>query len=85
MDRPLYGTPFLFGREEFLVSPKEGTSDPLGVRKSVGGSEIAGVVVLGKPWSMDVDLNQWVRFERPGRYRVRALVHVSDKRGRISP
>lgn len=71
----------LFGREEFLVSPKEGTSDPLGVRKSVGGSEIAGVVVLGKPWSMDVDLNQWVRFERPGRYRVRALVHVSDKRG----
>ena len=29
---------------------------------------------------MNVDLNQWVRFDRPGRYRVSALVHVSDKR-----
>jgi hypothetical protein len=71
----------LFGREEFLVSPKEGTSDPLSFRKFAGGSEIGGAMVLGKPWSMDGDLNQWVRFERPGRYRVRALVHVSDKQG----
>jgi hypothetical protein len=73
----------LFHREQFLVSPKQGTSDPQGYRalEGFGGSQIGGVVMLGKPWSMNVDLNQWVRFERAGRYRVSALVHVNGKQG----
>ncbi len=71
----------LFGGDAFLVSPEQGTRDPLGFQKSGAGSELAGAVVLGKPWSMDVDLNQWVRFERPGRYRVSALFHVFGKQG----
>ncbi len=70
-----------FGREEFLVSPKEGTSDPVAVRESAAGSELSGAVVLAKAWSMNVDLNQWVRFERPGRYRVSGRFHVFGKQG----
>ena len=73
----------LLERREFLVSPKEGTSDPLSFRagEGVGGSFIAAAAILGKPWSMDVDLNQWVRFARAGRYRVSGLVHVNGRQG----
>ena len=77
----------VIAREEFRVSPKEGTSDPLGFRAREGfvGSILGGVAMLGKPWSEDLDLNQWVRFDRAGRYRVSALVHVNGKQRQELP
>ena len=73
----------LFERREFRVSPRQGTSDPLGFRAGEGAavSQLGGIATLDKPWSENADLNQWVRFDRAGPYRVSALVHVSGKQG----
>lgn len=60
--------------DEFTVEPASGTSDPLhGLRSTAG--VIAGVFSgpdpLGsEPIEIVRDINEWVRFERPGSYRV---------------
>ena len=66
--RPGGTVPLLGLQKTFLVSPKQGTSDPLGFRAREGffGSVLSGVAILGKSWSDYVDLNQWVRL-RPRR------------------
>jgi hypothetical protein len=68
-------------RDRFLVSPKEGTDDPwsFGLREGSGGSIGGGPGIGAKPVSINVDLNQWVRFDRAGRYRVSALFHATAR------
>ncbi len=41
---------------------------------------LGGMFLHEKATVADVDLNQWVRFERPGYYRVRALFHARGAR-----
>jgi hypothetical protein len=57
-------------REEIRVAPAVG--DPLAeFFRSGGGSFLSGVAQLSsKPVVAQKDLNQWRRFDRPGRYRV---------------
>ena len=62
--------------EEFRVDPSEGWSDPLadyfnsGLFSFMGGG-IRSVPELGvEPQTIDLDLNEWVRFDRPGHYRL---------------
>jgi hypothetical protein len=66
------------GREEFRVSSSAGTSDPL-ADYFQGGMAFNGLVSVAqlstKPLVVNKDLNQWVRFDQPGRYRVRAVSH----------
>ena len=65
----------------FLVSPKEGTADPrfFELREGHGGSIGGGPGVGAKPVSINVDLNEWVRFDGAGRYRVSALFHATSR------
>jgi hypothetical protein len=57
--------------EEYSVSPRDGTDDPLAdaLGGIVGG--LRGVAPLnGVPFKLHVSLNDWFRFNRPGTYRV---------------
>ncbi len=67
----------------FPVSPAEGTSDPMRYRfgQAVAYSGPGGIFLGGKTAVVQVDLNQWVRFERPGFYRVHALFHARSQPG----
>ncbi len=66
--------------DRFLVSPKEGTTDPraflLGQPMIIEYLGQGGTRVGSEPVAMNVDLNDWVRFDRPGWYRVSALLHA---------
>ena len=64
-------------RDRFIVAPETGTRDPWSYRLHQGGaySGPGGTGLGDKPIVLDIDLNQWVRFERPGYYTVHALFH----------
>ena len=66
--------------DRFLVSPKEGTTDPraflLGQPMIIEYLGQGGTRVGSEPVAMNVDLNDWIRFDRAGRYRVSALLHA---------
>ena len=72
--------------EQFDVSPKTGWSDPLAQYFSLGGAG-GGLSTIGvitsTPTVMSLDLNEWVRFDHPGIYRVtvasRRLTDVTQK------
>jgi hypothetical protein len=74
-DRSVLG----FGRDRFVVTPEAGTRDPWTYRLHEGFaySGPGGRSLSDKPVVLNVDLNQWVRFERPGYYTVHALVHMT--------
>lgn len=62
--------------EEFHLEPRDGWSDPLtdyfdsGLFSFMGGGG-RGIPELGtEPKTIDLDLNEWVRFDRPGHYRL---------------
>ncbi len=60
--------------ERFLVEPASDVSDPLeglpGQNGSMGGISGAPVVLGAEPFEYVRELNEWVRFERPGIYRL---------------
>jgi hypothetical protein len=69
-----------FDFESFDVSPSAGWSDPLAtyfaqdfVRTGHGWSWPP--LLKSKPVELSIDLNQWVRFEQPGDYRVKVVSH----------
>ena len=74
-DRSVLG----FGSDGFLISPETGTSDPWKYRFSGGiaYSGPPGMDLREKTTSVGVDLNQWVRFDRPGHYSLHAVFHVT--------
>jgi hypothetical protein len=64
-----------FDRESFDVSPKTGWTDPLATYFtqdfiSTGHGLFPPSFLKSKPIEILVDLNQWVRFDEPGIYRV---------------
>jgi hypothetical protein len=61
--------------EKFLVEPGDGTSDPLLVYFSSGSFFLGGGLTNFKflsdtPYVIHLNLNEWVRFDKPGIYRV---------------
>jgi hypothetical protein len=60
--------------DSFTVDPKLGWSDPLDLYFRSGafsyGGEIPTPAILFQPVMVPIDLNEWVRFDRPGQYRV---------------
>ena len=73
-DRSVLG----FGRDRFVVTPEAGTRDPWSYRlhEGMAYSGPGGTYLGDKPVVLHLDLNQWVRFERPGNYTVHALFHA---------
>ena len=65
------------GVEEFLVEPAALTEDPLrglpGATGAVGGIFGGPVSLSEKPYAIEKFLNEWVRFRKPGRYRIAVL------------
>jgi hypothetical protein len=66
-------------RDRFPTSPEAGASDPLSYRfgEPIGYSGPGGMYLREKTTLAHLDLNQWVRFERPGHYGLRALFHAT--------
>jgi len=61
--------------EQFLLDPKEGTSDPLELYFNsawgfLGGGLTGFKLLSTSPTSIHLDLNEWVRFDLPGTYRL---------------
>src|SRR6185312_3144096 len=67
------------GRDRFSATPTEGTRDLWEYRLhgGIGYSGPGGIRVGPQPVTIHVDLNQWVRFERPGHYSVQAIFHAA--------
>jgi len=72
-DRSVLG----FGRDRFVATPEAGTRDPWSYRLHEGiiYSGPGGSHLSDKPLILNIDLNQWVRFERPGHYTFHARFH----------
>jgi hypothetical protein len=61
--------------EKFLVEPTEGTSDPLLVYYRSGAGALGGGlfsigILSDTPYVIHLNLNEWVRFDKPGNYRL---------------
>jgi hypothetical protein len=65
--------------EQFIVDPAIFTEDPLrglpGEDGGMGGLSGGPLVLSEKPFSFERILNEWVRFRKPGSYRVYVLSH----------
>jgi hypothetical protein len=64
--------------EEFIVEPKQATQDPLhlyfnSIGVFIGGGLTGFESLTVSPTIIHLNLNEWVRFERPGTYRVRVV------------
>src|ERR1700726_682575 len=65
--------------EHFNLSPAEGSVDPLEGHLGGGGGGLTGFKFLTpEPWTITLNLNEWVRFTQPGEYR---LTVTSDRVG----
>jgi hypothetical protein len=69
-----------FDFETFDVSPPTGWSDPLATYFAqdfprTGHGWLWPPLLKSKPVELSLDLNQWVRFDQPGVYRVKVLSH----------
>lgn len=57
--------------EHFDLSPAEGVVDPLGnYQGGVGGGLTSFEFLAPEPWTITINLNEWVRFTQPGNYRL---------------
>lgn len=68
------------GYEEFDVTPASGWADPLRVYFGssiafMGGGLTGFAPLSAKPVVVDLNLNEWVRFDQPGTYRIVVVSH----------
>ncbi|HXQ72193.1 MAG TPA: hypothetical protein VN844_16980, partial [Pyrinomonadaceae bacterium] len=62
--------------ERFDVSPAQGAVDPLPGHTGSMGGLTSFRFLSAEPWTIKLNLNEWVRFTQPGEYRLRI---VSDR------
>jgi hypothetical protein len=70
--------------EHFTVSPAQGALDPLGDYLAVGGGLTGYQFLSSAPWTIKLNLNEWMRFTQPGEYRLiisSSRVAVRDQSG----
>lgn len=56
--------------EHFVVSPAQGAVDPLPERLTFMGGLTSHKFLSPEPWTIKLNLNEWVRFTQPGEYRL---------------
>src|SRR5438105_10273370 len=57
--------------EHFHVTPEDGAVDPLANRVGGIGGGLTGFKFLdAQPWTIKLNLNEWIRFAKPGEYLV---------------
>ncbi|MCA1579738.1 MAG: hypothetical protein LC794_20525 [Acidobacteria bacterium] len=59
--------------ERFVVSPAEGAVDPLPGHTGGMGGLTTFQFLSEQPWTIKLNLNEWVRFTHPGEYRLSIL------------
>lgn len=58
--------------EHFHVAPEDGAVDPLANRMGGIGGGLTGFKFLdAQPWTIKLNLNEWVRFTKPGEYSLK--------------
>jgi hypothetical protein len=70
------------GYEDFEVTPKKGWGDPLATYYGggCGGSFLSSLGLLSsKPTIVQHDLNEWIRFDQPGVYKLTVISHRVDE------
>jgi hypothetical protein len=71
-------------QDEFIPAPQEGTSDPVApymsiIRPGGGSFGFRRVSLTERPVTVRMNLNQWIRFDRPGEHHIRTISHrVTD-------
>jgi len=69
--------------EHFRVFPSDGSVDPLtGRRGGIMGGITSFDFLASKPWPIQLNLNEWVRFTRPGTYRLEITSDRVERRNR---
>jgi hypothetical protein len=56
--------------ERFTISPEQGAVDPLPTYTGGMGGLTNFRFLSSEPWTIKLNLNEWVRFTRPGEYRL---------------
>jgi hypothetical protein len=77
--------------ERFLLEPQTGTSDPLqlyfhSLHGFLGGGLFSVKFLSTAPTTIRLELNEWVRFDQPGTYRLTVVSRrVRDTRAGVDP
>jgi hypothetical protein len=72
--------------EQFNLSPSFGAVDPLAGHLSViGGGLTSFDFLTPTPWTITLDLNEWLRFTQPGDYRLTITSHRVGVKDPSSP
>ena len=86
VDQAQYDRSGRMNSERFDVSPMDGVVDPLAEYFADGlhvGGGLRGIEFLtAKPWTIQLNLNEWVRFTKPGEYRLKVS---SDRVSVVDP
>jgi hypothetical protein len=56
--------------EHFVVTPPDGAVDPLPTYNGSMGGLTGFQFLTSEPWTIKLNLNEWLRFTRPGEYRL---------------
>ena len=56
--------------ERFVVSPSDGAVDPLPTNTGSMGGITGYQFLTPEPWTIKLNLNEWIRFTQPGDYRL---------------
>jgi hypothetical protein len=76
VDMATYGGSGRTEHEHFSVSPSDGAVDPLANRGgSIGGGPTGFKVLSPEPWTIQLNVNEWVRFTRPGEFQLDIVSH----------
>lgn len=71
--------------EQFKVSPAQGASDPLAKYEAAGGGITSFQFLSATPWTINVNLNEWLRFTQPGEYRLTISSDRVEKHDKSQP
>jgi len=72
--------------EQFNLSPADGAVDPLaGHLSGVGGGISSFDFLTPAPWSITLNLNEWLRFTEPGEYRLSVTSHRVNVKDSSNP
>ena len=67
--------------ERFVVSPAKGAVDPLPDHTGSMGGLTSYSFLSPEPWTIKLNLNEWVRFTQPGEYRLTLISNRITVRG----
>jgi len=72
VDEATYDRSGRMNHEHFQIIPATGWRDPIPPEafSFIGGGLTNADYLTGKPWEIQLNLNEWVRFDEPGEYRL---------------